>query len=69
VKKVIPIPMKPSPKLVAIILSLISHLMAFWAGGAFAFAVTIIDCTGGLTPEGLMQALAWPVSYFQWLLQ
>lgn len=41
--------------------------IAFWLGGSFTVAVTIIDDTGGITPEGVLQALGWPISFIFWL--
>jgi len=56
-------------KAIAMSLNLASYGLTFWAGGAFTVAVTIIDRTGGLTPNELMQALGWPVAFVVWLLQ
>ena len=50
-------------------LNLVSYGLTFWAGGAFTLAVMMIDREGGLTPECLMEALAWPVSYAYWLVK
>ena len=56
-------------RIVAAMLMLISYGLTFWAGGAFTLAVMMIDREGGLTPESLMEALAWPVSYAYWLVR
>ena len=56
-------------RIVAAMLMLISYGLTFWAGGAFTLAVMMIDREGGLTPERLMEALAWPVSYAYWLVK
>ena len=56
-------------KIIGAILNLVSYGLTFWAGGCFTLAVSIIDRSGGITPDELMRALSWPVSYFYWLLK
>ena len=56
-------------QIIGLILNLVSHGLAFWAGGCFTLAVPIIDRTGGLTPDQLMRVLSWPVDWFHWILR
>jgi hypothetical protein len=56
-------------KIIGSILNLVSYGLTFWAGGAFTLAWMLFDRSGGLTPGELMQAMTWPVSYFQWVFK